>query len=170
MKLLSLHLCFLALVQLCLGASKETANVTLPGGEQLTLVSRNLGPNKERKTTPAEYTVFEGKLYNSQFTIPQIILQSGIITIEGKKIELDVSGLAEPWLDGAKEGERLRARFVHLDKKGADLDVLTLTVVFAKGGALDYQVQWTLFGGKSLRTSIANCGDTYPDWVKPEQR
>lgn len=97
---------------------------------------------------------------------PEKIMISGAITIDGEKVELDVSGLATLWIhpsEMAKDDCRFEKH-----EFGENDHYHTLDVCFFKGGALDYVVRWIIYKNKSMRESIINVGDKYPDWYKKQ--
>lgn len=47
--------------------------------------------------------------------------------------------------------------------------IYELKVGFLKGGMFDYIVTWLIYKGKSIRMEITHPGDTYPDWIHPEE-
>lgn len=110
--------------------------------------------------------IYDAKLWAWGVMIhpPQSILLSGKLLLNGSVIELDVSGMAHPWVNP----EEFRATEARLVKYG-DIDPgYVLDVGFFKGGALDYIGTWVIYQGKSSRETVEYCGDTYPDWVGKE--
>ena len=164
MNLVCLVGCLSFALVLPMAAAEEKVAVKLDGA-LLEFRAETIESNS-RKVSPSELVIHEGKLYRSAFNPPHRVMSSGRLMIEGKEILLDVSGLANPWAEAS-----LEKRFVRLEKeefeKGAT--TYTLTVVFAKGGAADDVVEWRILGDKSMRVSIANCGDTYPEWVREQK-
>jgi hypothetical protein len=154
---------YCAVLAVSVQAAEEVKTIKLAEDVTLEFKAENVGAEKKRDLNLAGYVIYKGELYQSVFDPPHLVLTSGHITIAGKRIELDVSGLAEPWVTG----DKFHRRFVRLDRSSEERGVLTLTVVFAKGGAEDYSVEWDIFRGKSMRIRIEGCGDTYPEWVSP---
>jgi hypothetical protein len=158
----------LALVLFCLvsafaQAAEEVKTIAVSPSVNLEFTAEKVDPGIKRELTESGYVMHQGKLYFSHTAPPDLVLTSGQITIDGKRIALDVSGLANAWVSG----DRIYRRFVRLDRHFEKQGVLTLSVVFAKGGAEDYLVEWAIVSGQSMRLRIMNCGDTYPDWVSP---
>lgn len=158
--LLSLALCLLAALPLhAAEEAAETVTTTLDGA-RLEFHARKIEA-RHRKTGEG-FVVFEGQRYRAIGNPPSRVMTTGSIRIGEQDIALDVSGLGDPWVDA-----KLEKRFVQLTKDDYPSGPLyTLRVCFVKGGAEDYMVEWVIKGGKSLRLSIGELGDTLPDWVK----
>lgn len=109
--------------------------------------------------------IYQDQLWDNTMTDPpERIMISGHISIENRKIELDVKGLATPWIttsDLTKNECRLRK--YNFGKDNNDYFYI-LDICFFKGGSLDYIVTWVIYKDKSLKTNIINAGDQYPDW------
>jgi biopolymer transport protein ExbD len=116
-------------------------------------------------STDSGYINYKGRVYTGLFSPPRCILTSGILEIDGKKISLDVSGIANPWV----KPEELDAGDVHVDvspdgkRHGAKSGDKVpgersgeVAVFFTKGGADDHLVTWAIQGDASLRISIEN--------------
>lgn len=111
--------------------------------------------------------IYDGKLWTWGVMIhpPHSVLLSGQLSLNGRIIELDVSGIAHPWVD-TKEFRATEARLVN---EGDNADpYYILDVGFFKGGGEDYMGTWTIYKDKSVRDKLEACGDTYPDWVGKE--
>jgi len=119
--------------------------------------------DKAREINLAGYTVYDGGIWQSVWSPPHSIIRKGVLTLGGKPVHLDVSGMANAWV----EGSRLEPRFVRLqqatDASGHTFHILD--VCFVKGGAEDYGAQWVIAGHASMRTRLEALGDTFPDWV-----
>ena len=99
--------------------------------------------------------MFEGKLYvGAGGRKPNSILEKASVKISGKEINLDVSGLADPWF------EKPRASDFHVDKIGNDYIV---QACFSDGAEI-YLVKWMVFSGRSIRVSIVHLGDDSIPW------
>ena len=134
-------------------------------GAKLEFTALPVAWSGERKPSSG-WTVYEDRLWNSGFSPPYRLMKSGICEIAGKKIALDVSGLADPWV---KEQEEIPKRFVHLVREpetSGERQGYHLWVIFSKRGALDYMVEWKILDGKSVRLGITDLGDEFPAWVK----
>ncbi len=110
------------------------------------------------------YAVYDGKLWMSSTAVPKVILTRGVFFDGEKEVELDVSGLANPWI----EADELEARNCELkiDTTEENEELITLKVAFMKWGAEDYIVEWVVMDGCALRLSIADIGDTLPEWME----
>ena len=107
--------------------------------------------------------VWRGQRWEPTMTNPPSkVLVSGAVVLDGQRVELDVSGLATPWISPQEMTSadcRLRKR------EPAEGQVYyILDVCFFKGGALDYVVTWEIRGERSQRVKIEFMGDTYPEW------
>ena len=110
------------------------------------------------------YAVYDGQLWISPTAVPNVILTRGVFFDGEKEVELDVSGLANPWV----EADELEARNCELkiDTTEENEELITLKVAFMKWGAEDYIVEWVVMDGRALRLSIAGVGDTLPEWME----
>lgn len=110
------------------------------------------------------YAVYDDKLWISSSTVPHIILTKGVFFDGEKAVELDVSGLANPWV----EADELEARNCELKINTTEdnEELITLKVAFMKWGAEDYIAEWVVMDGHSLRLSITGVGDTLPEWME----
>lgn len=90
------------------------------------------------------------------------LLTKGTLILNGKEIELDVSGLACPWVeksDMTPEACTLDMCECVENKTTPRRDYYhILTIRFYKGGCNDYQVTWFIYRNKSIRTSIEDAG------------
>ena len=142
-------------------AELETVSIALAEGAALELTARVVKEGKKR--LHPEVCIFEGQLWVGSVTSPpHRVMHAATHTLNGDKIPLDVSGLADPWINPAEMTSRDVRLRCFTPEEGSP--VYTLDICFFKGGALDYLVSYTICCGKSLRTKIEFMGDTYPDW------
>lgn len=91
------------------------------------------------------------------------LLTRGVLTLNGKKIDLDVSGLASPWVaksDLTPEDCTLKKMEYSEYATASRNDCYhKLTIRFYKGGGNDYEVTWYIYRGKSIRVSIEDALD-----------
>ena len=146
-------------------AEESTQTFQFSKNEQVTFVQRELVPAKDTEISKSGYAEFEGKLYFCRSTPPFAILKSATLMINGKKIDLDVSGLGDAWL----VGDKLPQKYAQL-KKDAESGVMELSVFFSRGGAMDYSVVWVIVGDKSIRKAIIDGTDDVPEWVKEKHK
>lgn len=157
---------FLSMVPFASDASNETdekASIDWDHQIRLEFTAKHI-PAKTRKQTFG-ICIYENQLWECAMTDPpEKILTNGTITIEGQTIELDVRGLATPWI----KPNELTKENCNLTKHDFDEQgyYYNLKVAFIKGGALDYMVTWIIYKNKSLRVKIESLDDIRLDWMK----
>lgn len=141
---------------------RQTVSIEIENGVELELTARVVAAEK-RELHP-ELCLFEDQLWvGAVSSPPELVMQSAILTLHGEKIELDVSGLANPWIKPSEMTRRdVRLRQLYADENA--VPVYSLDICFFKGGALDYIATYIIYHGKSLREKIEFMGDTYPEW------
>lgn len=102
--------------------------------------------------------IYDNQLYISALTNPpERILTKGYFVHDGVKVDLDVSGLANPWVE---PGELTASDCTVETCKFGDNEVAyRLKVRFVKGGAEDYACEWNIYQDKSLRMNISYLDD-----------
>lgn len=155
--------CTAALWGVVSAAEQEKVTLT-PDDEVMVELCAEKIPAEERTFAPG-ICVWNGQLWHGSVSSPpEKVLVSGAITIEGERIELDVSGLANPWIFPQEMTNRhCRLRKLHIGEDAREV-CYVLDVAFFKGGALDYVVTWVIYENSSLRSCIEDMGDTYPEW------
>ncbi len=146
------------------GENRFLQEVEVSSGVSLSFAAEFVEPGASRKPAWNGYVEYKGEIYRAIADPPMMILKSGTIVIDGTKVELDVSGLADCWVGN----DRIHPRFTKLVRFGEHPGHYELSVCFAKGGADDFVVEWVIREGKQMRVSIRNTGDGYPDWVSEE--
>ncbi len=144
--------------------NRLSQKIEVSPGVSLSFDAEFVEPGARRELARTGYVEYKGKIYRAIADPPRMILKSGAIVIDGTKVELDVSGLADCWAGNGKIHPRF-TRFVRFDEHPGYYE---LSVCFAKGGADDFVVEWVIREGKQMRVSIRNVGDEYPDWVSEE--
>ena len=146
-------------------AEQEVVQLWLAEGVQVELRAEKV-ESAEREFAPG-VCVWRGQLWEPTMTNPpEKVLVSGVVELEGKRVELDVTGLAAPWIDpGEKTPQDCRLRRREL---GENRFCYILDICFFKGGALDYVVTWEIYEAWSRRIRIEGMGDDYPEWYTPE--
>lgn len=140
----------------------ETREIKIRDDISVKFEAEELDPRWESSTgTGTGLVNYKGKVYISEGNPPSRILTSGVLKLGGKKIPLDVSGLADPWF----HPEELLPRMVHVESGKTESGAIwaDVEVFFMTGGAQDYLVRWSILDGASLRTLIEH--RDYPaDW------
>lgn len=111
------------------------------------------------------YAVYDGQLWISPTAVPNVILTRGVFFDGEKEVELDVSGLADPWIDDDELGAWNCDLSERTLQNGSKL--MRLRVGFFKGRA-NYAVTWIILDGHALRESIECIGDKWmecPEWM-----
>ena len=123
----------------------------------------------ERTAAPG-LCVWRGQLWQHTTTNPpERVLTSATITIDGVAVDLDVSGLAMPWIAPEEMAEQDCRLTKHSFGEGEQQVFYMLNICFIKGGAEDYIVTWLIYEGHSMRTHIDDIGDMLPDWYMGEE-
>lgn len=156
--------CLLLLLWHIAPAVEEVVSLSPEEGVRVELKAEVVEPEGERVPAPG-VCVWRNRLWRPTATNPpRRVLVSGVVTIEGEPISLDVSGLAEPWADaGEMKDYDCRISKLYIGEDGRET-CYVLEVCFFKGGAMDYLVTWLIYQNVSLRAGIEAMGDVYPEW------
>lgn len=126
--------------------------------------AKTVDQSEERHGPGCGYAVYDGKLSISSAAVPHIVLTRGVFFDGEREVELDVSGLGDPWVEaGEMEARNCEMEIVTTEDND---ELITLKVAFMKWGAEDYSVTWVVMDGHSLRLSIDPLGDTLPEWME----
>lgn len=91
------------------------------------------------------------------------LLTRGELTLNGKDIELDVSGLASPWVEKSdltpQDCTLEKIEYSEYTTAPRNDCYHRLKIRFYKGGGNDYEVTWYIYRGKSIRVSIEDALD-----------
>jgi hypothetical protein len=139
----------------------ESIDIYLENDYRLLLTAELTG-EENLSINHSGYTKYQSQLVKTGFAAPSRVLKSGFFVWKGKKIQIDVKGLGDPWM----QSSNLTRDFIFVDSDNNDSSSIKLFVCFAKGGVFDYWVEWLIQDETSIRLSINDCGDDYPSWVK----
>lgn len=123
----------------------------------------------ERTAAPG-LCVWRGQLWQHTSTNPpERVLASATVTIDGATVDLDVSGLAMPWIVPEEMAEQDCRLTKYSIGEEEEQTFYTLDICFFKGGAEDYIVTWLIYEGHSMRIHVEDVGDMPPDWYMEEE-
>lgn len=169
MRLISFAIALISAALPWLPAAEQEV-VTLSPEEDIAIELRAEVIEAEQRAFAPGICVWRDQLWQYTMTNPPVrILTSADIIINGVAVELDVSGLAMPWI----APEEMTEQDCHITKYCFGEDdrdtCYELAICFFKGGAEDYIVTWIIYEGCSQRIRIEDAGDVYPEWYMEEE-
>lgn len=147
----------LSVIFLCSCQPSSTEKVVLYPAENCKLEFTACKMNVDQAKEAPGVCIYKNELYLYALQNPPYsYLKSGRLYIDSQVIDLDVRHLATPWV----EKSDLSESDVELKKMMlGNFSYYSLKVNFCKGGANDYTVEWEIYKGKSVRTSIKSLND-----------
>lgn len=149
----------------------ETATQKLEGDSTVTFTIKKFEPSKYHPLAKTPF-IYQDKLWGVSAKTQNIqsILLSGTLDLDGQVIDLDTSGIVNPWED-SNEFKAFQARLIKNGADGSDVaDIYfdffyTLEVAFINEEDGHILVTWTIYKNKSIRDSIKELRRSYPQWI-----
>lgn len=141
-------------------SSIQTVTRKLEYGSSIVFTVKTLS-EVDKKHDSVYYSSLEGKLYPRDPSHVFSQLESATLMINNQKIDLDVTNIVNPWVDV----EEFKSSDACLIRPKEDFgDNYVLHVAFCRGGGEDLIGIWTIKDNQSVRNSIVEFGDGFPDW------
>lgn len=151
--------------------SLETVTKKLQYGSIVAFTVKNF-PDSHRGALNLTPWIYQDKLWIHSVLAhpPKSILLTGKLFLDGYKIDLDTSGMAQPWAsvdEFSVSDARLVRHKIHNSRESPSFYYI-LKIAFIKGGAEDYIATWKIYKNKSLRMSVEGLGDSPICWGQNE--